>query len=433
MSIGKQFFKIRQIQILIMYLFLVCCVPVRFVSAESLQEMTLGQIIERVHQNNLELKSAFQNLKAAREVPGQVSSLPNPTLSLSHYVEEVETRVGPQKMAFAVEQRFPWWGTLKLKSAMADKKARIKESNVQELKNKLEFLAKSLYFDLYLSGKSLKITHEHQDLLKAIERHLQSKLKVGQSSLADLLKVQTELDRLEDREQSIIKQTGPLFNQLAALMGEHSAVKIKYPQEIRIDEPRESFAQLKEQLRSRNVEMRSLNLLTEQGQIETELAKKGQWPMFSLGFKQIQTDDALNVATLESGKDAKIVSLGMSLPIWRAKTKSRIREKEFQTRAYQYQKRNRYNWLVAELKKAFYQMNDSARKGVLYKERLIPKAEQTLEVIRKQFESGQQAFIDVLDTDRILLHYELEKEKTLTQRARAIAKIQYLIHPLKER
>ena len=49
----------------------------------------------------------------------QVKALPDPRFTYRYYIEEVETRVGAQRQAFELAQRFPWFGKLKLRGDAA--------------------------------------------------------------------------------------------------------------------------------------------------------------------------------------------------------------------------------------------------------------------------------------------------------------------------
>ncbi|MDD3605166.1 MAG: hypothetical protein PHD86_08265, partial [Kiritimatiellae bacterium] len=65
--------------------------------------------------NNPELEAAFNRWKAELERIPQVRALPDPRFNYAYFVEEVETRVGPQKQRLGLSQVFPWFGTLKLR------------------------------------------------------------------------------------------------------------------------------------------------------------------------------------------------------------------------------------------------------------------------------------------------------------------------------
>ena len=62
--------------------------------------------------NNAGLKAAFEQWKAAMEQIPQAKSLPDPKFTYGYFIEEVETRVGPQRQKFGIMQVFPWFGKI---------------------------------------------------------------------------------------------------------------------------------------------------------------------------------------------------------------------------------------------------------------------------------------------------------------------------------
>lgn len=392
-------------------------------------DVALQKVLRQVLLHNEALRSAFHEWKASLEVPAQAGSLPDPMFNFTHFIEEVETRVGPQKRAFAIQQNFPWFGKLRLKSEMAKKMAEVQEQKYLNVINQLVYKTKQQYYKLYFVARALHVTRDHLQLLGTIEKNLQSKLKVAKSSFADLLKVQTELDRLTDRERSLKDRLVPILTQLGALMGKDTPAKIPLPQRIHVPQTDPDFETLKRKLNLRNLELKSLKRMLEKEEFGVRLAKKNLWPNFALGFKQVMTDDAINPGLAGSGKDPVMVSLGLSLPLWRGKIKSQIREKQQREKVMRHKKNNKLNWLTAELQMASFEFKDSEETMNLYREKLIPKAKQTLEVVRKLFESGKKGFFNIIDAERMLLHYELELEKALVNHASAAAKIKYLTDP----
>ena len=74
---------------------------------------------------------------------------------------------------------------------------------------------------------------------------------------------------------------------------------------------------------------------------------------------------------------------------------------------------NREQTLTADIQQALFKLRDADRKINLYKESLIPKAEQSLEVNRKGYETGKMEFINLIDAERMLLEFELSYERAL--------------------
>jgi cobalt-zinc-cadmium efflux system outer membrane protein len=141
-----------------------------------------------------------------------------------------------------------------------------------------------------------------------------------------------------------------------------------------------------------------------------QLAKRERLPDFTIGVQYIDTDDAAAPVN-DSGNNPVIGTLGINLPLWLGKNRARIASANYQKTAAQFTLENREQTLDADIQQTLYQLRDADRKINLYKESLIPKAQQSLEVNRKAYESGHMEFINLIDAERVLLEFELSHER----------------------
>lgn len=91
------------------------------------------------------------------------------------------------------------------------------------------------------------------------------------------------------------------------------------------------------------------------------------------------------------------------------------------------QRSERENKLISDLKMALYNFRDAERKIDLYRDTLVPKAEQQITVIQQAFAAGKTDFLDVIDAERTLLEFQLSFERALANHAQRLAKIEMLI------
>ena len=84
-----------------------------FFGSISLHAQTLDDYFKIASENNPELQKKYKDFEMAMKKIPQVSSLPDPNLSIGVFISPVETRVGPQIAKVSLSQMFPWFGTLK--------------------------------------------------------------------------------------------------------------------------------------------------------------------------------------------------------------------------------------------------------------------------------------------------------------------------------
>ncbi|MBL4698850.1 MAG: TolC family protein, partial [Phycisphaerales bacterium] len=115
------------------------------------------------------VERAYQQWRAASERLPQVRALPDPRLNIGFFLDEVETRVGPQQAKVGIQQTFPWIGKLQDREDAAAKGALAAWYQYQEAQLRVvEQVIKSLQDIAYLD-KAIGITKENYALLRSFE------------------------------------------------------------------------------------------------------------------------------------------------------------------------------------------------------------------------------------------------------------------------
>ena len=116
--------------------------------------------------HNPGLRAAFEQWKAVLWKIPQVQSLPDPRFTYTYFVEQVETRVGPQRQKFALAQTFPWLSKLELRGDEAAREAEAKRALYEAAKWKLYERVKKAYFEYAYLRQAVAVTEENIRLLK---------------------------------------------------------------------------------------------------------------------------------------------------------------------------------------------------------------------------------------------------------------------------
>jgi outer membrane protein TolC len=394
------------------------------VTCTSLQADELQSYLEEAALNNPGLEASFNNWKAALEEVPQVKALPDPRFSYSYFIQEVETRVGPQRQRFGISQVFPWFGKLKLRGSAAMEMAEAEHQRYEQAKLKLFYRVKSAFFEYAYLAQSIETTRQHLILLQNIEEVARTQLKTGASQSA-AVQAQVELGKLEDRLLTLEALRLPLSANLSAALNRKNSAVLPWPQPV--EETAAEFTD-KETLRLLSEGSPALKQLDAIIRKETDaaaLARKARYPDIMIGLDYIQTDDA-RMATPDNGKDPLMASVSINLPIWFGKLKAGEQQAAYRRAAAEDQRTETENRLTATLQMALFRFRDAERKISLYSDTLVPKAEQSLEVTRESFESGQAGFTTLIDTERMLLEFQLAADRAFADREIRLAEIEML-------
>jgi outer membrane protein TolC len=292
----------------------------------------------------------------------------------------------------------------------------------------LFYQVKEAYFEYYYITRRNAILKENVQLLEQMEGVIQAKYRTGTASYANLVKIQVELDKLQNRLKSVIDASEPIKARLNAALNRPLHATLPIPKEIpgeseSLDLSRDRLVSL---LKKNNPGLMSMDSMAAREQINIKLAKKNYYPDFSIGLDYMVTGESLMPGIVDSGKDPIAAMVSIRLPLWFSKNKAAVKEANARYRAVLNEKKEVENNLLVRLEMVFFKYRDAGRKMALYRKTLIPRANQALEVTRSAFEAGKADFLDFIDSQRTLLAFELEYEEARTRRAQRLAELQMI-------
>lgn len=373
------------------------------------------------------LKAAFEEWKAAVARLPQVTALPEPQLTYTYFIEEIETRVGPQEQKLALMQKFPWFGKQRLRGEVAGRAAQAAWQRFQAEKLRVFHRVKSAYADYYHLRRAIAITEENLTLLRHLEQVARTKFRTGTASHADVVRAQVEMGKLEDRLRTLRDLRGPRSAALNAALGRSSSVELPWPTDLPPAASEISHRRLARLLRQSNPELLALESEVEKNRLGLELARKERYPDFGLGVSYVDTGGARMPGVSDSGKDPIAVTLSLDLPLWQAKYRAAEEEARAGIRRARGALTDRTNRIESQVALAAYELRDARRRENLFAGTLIPKATESLKATEAAFKTGEADFLALLDSQRQLLAFELERERARTDQLTAHARMEMLV------
>lgn len=373
--------------------------------------------------HNPGLRALYQMWRAQAERTPQARALPEPRFTFTEYLRSVETRTGPQERSFALSQSFPWFGKLSLRGSIEEKKAVAAWQRFVGAQLALDHELRTTHADYFYLGRSVTVTQENLELLSRLERVAQEKFAAGAENHPDLIRLQVEIGRLEDHLKTLIDMKRPLQAKLNSLLNRPSQTDISWPDEL----PEETFElgelELARFLEEHNPELVALQHEIDSANLSRDLAAKEYFPDFSVGVQTISTGSAVLANTPDSGDDPWMVSLSVELPLRFSKYRAGEREAEANSLAARQKRTDATNHLVAEVELALYKLRDAKRRAELYTGTLIRKAEEALASTEAAFQADSSDFQDLIDAERVLLEFQLSRERARADQLRAQAKL----------
>jgi outer membrane protein TolC len=373
-----------------------------------------------------EVRAAFYQWKGAMERAGYVGAMPDPVLAYTYFIERVETRVGPQIQRVALKQAFPWFGTLGARKDVAWEEANAAYQRLQSEMLKLFYQVRRAYYDYYYLGREVAITGENLQLLEFWESVARAKYRVGLTQHPDIIKAQLELGKLEDQLRTLEDRIAPVATKLRAVMDLPDSVALPLPDSIEVAEVGIEPDTVLAWALANNPDLKSLGHAIDRGRAERNLASKTSLPSFQLALDYIDVGSAVVPNVPDSGKDTWMASVQLSLPIWFGANKARKQEADARLLKARYDHTDAQNRLRALVEAVTFGHEDALRKTRLYRDGLLPKAEQSLNANYVAYQAGELSFLNVLDAQRLLLELQLQFERARSDLAIHRAEIEMI-------
>ncbi|MCK5597704.1 MAG: TolC family protein, partial [Candidatus Eisenbacteria sp.] len=335
----------------------------------------------------------------------RVGWLPDPTVSYGHYFEEVETRVGPQTHKVGVRQRLPWLGKLFVAKDAAGERAAAASERLRATRLDVAARVTRAFADYAYLAEAARVTEERHVLLASLEEVTRTRYSSGEASYGELMKAQISVARVEDSLASIRARRAPASSGLAAAVGLRDDAILPWPEAIP-DATVPVTSGAIESLEKRGPDILALEHEVEAARHERRLAGQAIVPDLMLGVDYIATDDA-RMPVDESGKDALIGTASVSVPLWFGKHTAAVRQAEAVLQATERQAEQRTHDLRAEVGKSVFELEDTARKVELYRDRLIPAAVQSVGATDASYRVGGADFDALVAAHEVALEFQL--------------------------
>jgi cobalt-zinc-cadmium efflux system outer membrane protein len=344
--------------------------------------------------------------RAAEAGIDRAGSLPDPVLGYGYYVEPVETRVGPQRERWSVRQVLPWFGVLRLRGEAARDAADAGYQRYRAAVLKLRSDVTSAYAEYAYLAEATSILERRADLAASLEAVARSRYAAGEVGFPDVSRSAIQSARLRSDLESLRSRRAPVSSRLAAAIGLEEPGLLPWPEGIVDEPPPPARDEAVDALQAGNPELLALESDVSGARRSLSLARRSVFPDLALGLEYIVTDEA-SMPVDDSGKDPIVVTASVSIPLWFGKHEGEMRQASARLAAAGESRDDRTKKIEADLDAALYDVSDAARRVALYRDELVPMADQSLASIEKSYSAGSAGFNDLILAEESALEFEL--------------------------
>ena len=184
----------------------------------------LSQLLSEAEANNSQIAAARDAWQAAKQVPRQVSTLPDTTFTYQNMsVGSPRPFAGYTNNNFAyigigASQEFPYPGKLRLRGEAAEREADVKDTTIHATAASVADAVKVDYIHLAYLQQLLTILGENEHVLDRLIQDATAHYEVGQGSQADVLQAQVERTKIVRESTAAKQQMGDTEADLKALL-----------------------------------------------------------------------------------------------------------------------------------------------------------------------------------------------------------------------
>ena len=384
---------------------------------------SLSELMEEARRNNPDILAARRAWQAAAQVPTQVTTMPDPTVSVQHLsVGSPMPFAGYSNSDFAyiglgISQDLPYPGKLRLKGESAREDVAIARDKLDAVTRSVIEQVKEAYFQIAAIQETLAVLDRDSRLLEQIENIADARYRVGQGIQQDILKAQLERTKLLREVANQRQLLGSARAQLTKLLN-RPADSPDLSADRLVETPlRYTAEELMAKARTQNPAIAGQQEIVKRQSLGVEMARKDRYPDFNVQYQWQHTADQF--------RDYYMVSFSARLPIYRSRKLNpelaqateelsrSEREYEGQIQAAYFDVRDQY--LAAQT---------ASQLLTIYREGLIPQALATYQAGLVAYQGGRQDFESLLSSFMDVLNFDREYWKTLAEHESALSRIE---------
>ena len=444
---------------------------------------SLMHYLDIAEKNNPAVLQKFTEYKAALQKVPQAGSLPDPELNVGVFLKPMELLGGSQVADIKLMQMFPWFGVLKNAKDEMSLMAKARFEAFRDAGLQTAYDVQRTWNDLEKVRQNIRITQENITLLNTIQRLMLVKFRVasagkvniarpstpagssmnnvtttgsgmssmgsgntqststamagasmtggsmgeqaGGSGLSDLYRIQMETNELENSLALLQDQETTIAARFNSYLNRPMESQVSTPEVLLPDSSGFILQALSDTLLSENPMLGMIRFEGQSAESRKQMVKRMGYPMVGIGVDYALINKSAMSTSPMNGNDMIMPMISVTLPIYRKKYKSMIKEAELMKTASELKYQATGNTLKTEYYAAMQLYRDASRRIKLYGKQ-SNLARKSLDITTKSFSASGAGLTDLLLIRRQLLDYEMKEVEAIADYNTAIARLKRL-------
>jgi len=384
---------------------------------------SLRELVQEAEQKNPQIAASFHGWQASRNVPKQVSALPETQLSIQQFsVGSPRPFAGYSNSDFAyigfgASQDLPYPGKRPLRARVAQHEADSMEAQTDSVRRTVVGNLKAAYFQLAYIQQTLGVLLKSEQLLNQVEQAAEARYRVGQGNQQDVLKAQLQHTKILQEIAHHHQEEGLLEAQIKQFLGRSQDSADIVTETLTARVLPYSAADLLQKARGQNPDLRSKQASIEEQTTQVELAHKNFRPDLNVGYMYQHTGS--------QARDYYMATFGIRLPN-RGRQKAELAEAEQKQEQARRELDSESQRVLSEVQQQYVKAKTSEERLKIYKEGLVPQSEATFRSALAAYQSNRQDFESLLSAFLDVLNLDLEYRSELVDHESSLAELERL-------
>ena len=365
--------------------------PGQTVPAAGEGDPFLQALVVEALAHNPDLHAAQSGIAAAQTATARARVLPDPMVSMTYTNDGWAPSLGSMPMTtlgFMVSQQLPYSGKRQLRADLAASQARQFEPSLARARLAIEAAVTRAYYGLLLARELQSLTIEQRTLWQQIEIVVRERYAVGQGAQPDVLRVQTEVTRIEQRAIEQAAEAELRLGEINRLLARPFDTPVETTTRLQLTPLVGSPQDAVDQARAINPELAGARLAIGTSVAAAALARRELKPDFTVqgGYMNRGGLDAMWLA-----------GVGVSWPFNKKARESAIAEAEIRAKGGQHVIESMELQLAYRTRERFTRAKTAEKLVALYDGGIVPQDEMTVEAAIANLQTGRVPFVSVLE------------------------------------
>jgi outer membrane protein, heavy metal efflux system len=385
----------------------------------------LSELLKEAEQNSPQIRAAQQGTQAAKEMPAQVSALPDPTFQLQQVnVGSPRPFAGYTNSDFAyiglgASQDIPYPGKLKLKGEIAKRDADIAGSHADSVALGVLAEIKTAYYQLAYLSQTLDILNNDQQLLRQVERAADARYRSGMGNQQDILQAQVQQTKLLRDIAMHHLEEGKLQARIKQLVNRPQSSPDILPVVLKETALHMSFDDILAAAESQNPDLAATQHTIDRQALHVDAARKDFKPDFNVQAMWQRTDPTQFRAYYQ-------ITFGVKIPLHYGKQRAELAQAEAELNRARSDREAQSQQLAADLRQQYVIAEQSAELLKINREGLVPEARTGFQAGLASYQNNRQDFQPLLNSYLDILRLDQENLQTLADHETAIARLEQM-------